>query len=80
MLESVVKVKFQRWEYPTWNEGFHSAGKIIKYHIWYLMLMSGEIEITQEAITFRTIPEDLGYQSSQTPIIPSLNFKYETGL
>jgi hypothetical protein len=61
LLENFVSVMFGKWEYPLWAP-ISGLGKITKYNIWYLMLMSGEVSVNKNEIIFKTSNADIGYE------------------
>lgn len=61
LLENFVNVMFGKWEYPLW-EPISGVGKITKYNIWYLLMMSGEIAVNKNEITFKTLNADIGFE------------------
>ena len=52
---------FGKWEYPLWAP-ISGLGKITKYNIWYLMLMSGEVSVNKNEIMFKTSNADIGFE------------------
>ncbi len=61
LLENFINVMFGKWEYPLWDP-ISGVGKITKYNLWYLLMMSGEIEIHKEDISFKTSNADIGFE------------------
>jgi hypothetical protein len=69
LLENMINVMFAKWEYPLW-EGISATGKIAKYNLWYLLMMSGQVKFDKTQITFITSNEDIGFENvdSDVPI------------
>jgi len=63
LLENFVKVMFGKWDYPLW-EPVSGVGKITKYNLWYLLIMSGDIEIGKDLITFKASNSDIGLEDN----------------
>jgi hypothetical protein len=61
LLENFVNVMFGKWEYPLW-EPISGLGKITKYNIWYLMMMSGEVNVKKNEIMFKSSNADIGFE------------------
>lgn len=61
LLENFVNVMFGKWEYPLW-EPVSGLGKITKYNIWYLMMMSGEVNVNKNEIMFKSSNADIGFE------------------
>ncbi len=62
VLDNFVNVMFGKWEYPLW-EPISGVGKITKYNLWYLLLMSGEVVADENRITFKTTNSDIGFET-----------------
>jgi len=62
LLDNFVNVMFGKWEYPLW-EPISGVGKITKYNLWYLLLMSGEVVVDENLITFKTKNSDIGFET-----------------
>jgi hypothetical protein len=60
LLENFVNVMFGKWDYPLW-EPVSGIGKITKYNLWYLLIMSGDVKIGKDLITFKASNSDLGF-------------------
>jgi hypothetical protein len=63
LLENFVNVMFGKWDYPLW-EPVSGVGKITKYNLWYLLIMSGDVEIGKDLITFKASNSDIGFEDN----------------
>lgn len=64
----MISLMFTKWEYPLWDS-IGATGKITKYNLWYLLMMSGQVKVDKNQISFATDTKDIGFIEEHSEVL-----------